>query len=180
MFRRYTASAHRAMARAGLLSLEAGRTVLDEDAVLLALAETRPFEGPLGEFSLDAEAVRVSVVPPGEGESLAALGIDTGRVRRRMAGLFPVDDPAHWHLRRSTVRPLRVTLYGPVGELVLTARARKVVEVAAHHGGTVVTGEDLLRGLLADGRNRSISLLRHHGVPLHPLAAALGLTSRAA
>jgi hypothetical protein len=184
MFRRYTPPARHALVRAALLSRDAGRDHLDEDVILLALAETRPFEEPLDAFGLAPEAIRAEIFGPrpGDRDLLAALGIDLDRVRRRMPALIAVEDPARWHLRRSRTRPLRVTLSGPPGDLPLTARARKVAEVAAGHRASTgrVTGEDLLRGLLADGSNRSVALLRHHGVPLRPLAAALGFLSKAA
>ncbi|MEO3812211.1 hypothetical protein ABGB17_24710 [Sphaerisporangium sp. B11E5] len=180
IFRRYTPAARHTMIRAALLSLDGGRRVLDEDAVLLALAETRPFAGQLDAFTLEPEAIRPGIVAAGDRELLAGLGIDLDGVRRRMSALVPMDDPSRWHLRRSPARPLRVTLSGPPGDLPLTSRARKVIEVAAHYGGTAVTGEDLLRGLLADARNRSVSLMRRNGVPLRPLAAALGLLPQAA
>ncbi|WP_248961191.1 hypothetical protein [Sphaerisporangium perillae] len=47
MFARFTPAARQAMVRAGLLSVDAGRHALDEDVILLALAETRPFENSL-------------------------------------------------------------------------------------------------------------------------------------
>ena len=79
-------------------------------------------------------------------------------------------------------RPLNVVLVGPVGDLPLTGRARKVVEVAMnwHGSGSRVTDEDLLRGLLADGSNASVSILRHLGVDLLPLARSLHFLRRSA
>ena len=40
------------------------------------------------------------------------------------------DDPSLWRLRRSRVRPLRVTLTGPAAEIVLDQSGRKAIEVA--------------------------------------------------
>ncbi|GII80562.1 hypothetical protein Sru01_55440 [Sphaerisporangium rufum] len=182
MFTRYTPAARAAVVRAGLLSLAAGRHVLDEDAVLVALAETRPFDRPLAAFEVSVAAVHAAVLPGGAADAalLATLGIDLAEVRRRMPR--PVDDPARWELRRSRSRPLRVTLRGPAAALRLTARARKVVEVARHRPGPDgrVTGEALLRGLLADGSNRSVRVLAGLGVPLRPLAAELDCLRHAA
>ncbi|MFC4592491.1 hypothetical protein [Sphaerisporangium corydalis] len=187
IFEKFTPSARGAMVRAGLLARDAGRDVLDEDVILLALAETRPFEAPLGSFAPEPDAVRAAVVA-GDGatdrELLATLGIDLAEIRRRMPG--PVDDPARWRLRRSRTRPLRVVLYGPAGGLVLTGKARKVVEVAMNRRGPTrgpagrVTGEDLLCGLLADGSNRSLQIMRGAGVDPYRLAADLGFLRKAA
>ncbi|MFC6086030.1 hypothetical protein [Sphaerisporangium aureirubrum] len=181
MLRRYTPAARHAMARAALLSLDAGRRTLDEDVILLALAETRPFEHPLDAFSLSPDAIRPEILSPTDHDLLATLGIDLTRVRHRMSTVIPLDDPTRWHLHRSPTRPLRLTLSGPPGDLPLTPRARKVIEVAAnHHHTPQITGEDLLRGLLADGSNHAVTLLHHHGIPLRPLATALNFLSKAA
>ncbi|MFC7381375.1 Clp protease N-terminal domain-containing protein [Sphaerisporangium rhizosphaerae] len=182
MFVRFTPQARRSMVRAGLLAVDAGRPHLDEDVILLALAETRPFERPLDGFDLDAETVRAAVASQGgDQELLAALGIDLEEVRRRMSGLTRADDPARWTLRRSRWRPLRVTLSGPVHDLPLTGRARKVVEVAMNRrAARRVTGEDLMCGLLADSANRSVRIMRASGVDLRRLAAGLGFLRRAA
>ncbi|MEV8639022.1 Clp protease N-terminal domain-containing protein [Streptosporangium sp. NPDC051023] len=171
MFHAFTPEARRVMVRAALLALDCGRNTLDEDMLLLALAESWPVEG----FTVTASAVRAEIGgAPGDHELLATLGIDLDEVRRRI----PVrrDDPAAWRLRRSRVRPLRVTLTGPAGVLPLTGGARKVVEVAANWrgAGPRVTEKDLLRGLLADGSNVSVRILRRLGVDLDGLAAHLG------
>jgi NAD-dependent oxidoreductase involved in siderophore biosynthesis len=75
-----------------------------------------------------------------------------------------------------------VVLTGPVGDLLLTGKARKVVEVALNWRGShaQVTDEDLLRGLLADGSNTSVSILRRLGVDLLPLARSLDFLHRSA
>jgi hypothetical protein len=56
-------------------------------------------------------------------ELLAALGIDLDEVRRR-ARSSAVDDPAQWELRRSRLRPLRVSLVGPGGVVPLDGRSQ--------------------------------------------------------
>ncbi|GAA3102766.1 Clp protease N-terminal domain-containing protein [Streptosporangium carneum] len=170
MFHVFTQEARRVMVRAALLALDNGRATLDEDMLLLALAESWPVEG----VTVTPEAVLAEIgTSPDDRELLATLGIDLDEIRRRV--LRRRDDPAAWRLRRSRVRPLRVVLTGPAGDLPLTGRARKVVEVAMHwHGsGTAVTEEDLLRGLLADGSNASVAILRRLGVDLCDLAARL-------
>jgi hypothetical protein len=108
-------------------------------------------------------------------ELLALLGIDLDEVRRRVSAATSTDagDPALWHLRRSRVRPLRLTLAGPAGSLLLDGPSRKVVEVAAwacrRGGRRLATAEDLLWGLLADGANESVRVLCRLGVDLPAL-----------
>ncbi|GAA3425916.1 hypothetical protein ACWDUI_13015 [Streptosporangium sandarakinum] len=176
MFERFTPEARRTVVRAGLLSLDAGRTALDDDMLLLALAEA----WPVGGFAVSPDAVRalLPVNPadrPGDRDLLAGLGIDLDEIRRRLPARRA--DPAAWRLRRPRTRPLRVTLSGPAGDLRLTVAARKAVEVALHHGarrtGGGATDEDLVRGLLADGSGASAAILRRLGVDLHGLAGRL-------
>jgi hypothetical protein len=189
IFAKFTPSARQALVEAGLLAVDAGHDLLDEDVILLALAKTRPFEEPLDSFGLTAETARTAIIAGGGGavrphdrELLATLGIDLDEVRRRMSGLTPVNDPARWTLFRSRWRPLRVILSGPARDLMLTGKARKVVEVAMNwHGSTGrVTGEDLLRGLLADSSNRSVRIMCRNGVNLRRLATDLRFTRQAA
>ncbi|WP_440066312.1 hypothetical protein [Streptosporangium sp. OZ121] len=194
MFARFTPEARRTTVRAGLLSLDHGRTTLGEDMLLLALAESWPVTG----FSATPQAVApgvagVEAVTPeavgaeirnreaargraGDRELLAAIGVDLDEIRRRLPARRT--DPLAWRLTRSRLRPLNVTLSGPAGDLLLTAGARKVVEVALHTSGTgtgsEVTDEDLLKGLLADSSNASVSILRGLGVDLRGLAASIG------
>lgn len=248
MFARFTPEARRTTVRAGLLSLDHGRTTLDEDMFLLALAESWPVTGfatapsgvtpetatpsgvtPSGVITpsgvtpeaISPEAVGAETVIPGtvtpetagaevvtpaavtpeavgaeirsreaargragDRELLAAIGVDLDEIRRRLPARR--EDPLAWRLTRSPLRPLNVTLSGPAGDLLLTARARKVVEVALYtsSAGTVtgskVTGEDLLKGLLADSSNASVSILRGLGVDLRGLAASIGFLRESA
>ncbi|KAB8183609.1 hypothetical protein FH608_049060 [Nonomuraea phyllanthi] len=170
MFARFTEEARKAVIRAGILALDAGRPTLETDLMLLALAETRPFT--LRSFTATAAAVRERVGAGDTGALLSTLGIDVDVVRRRTrAG---ADDPAAWRLRRSRVRPLRVMLYGPLGQLPLAMHARKVVEVALWRPGPV-TGEHLMWGLLADGANGTARVLSDLGVDLRDLVQELGM-----
>jgi hypothetical protein len=103
---------------------------------------------------------------------LATLGIDLDEVHRRTrAG---ADEPGLWHLRRSRLRPLRVTLYGPLGEIPLAMHARKAIEVAKSRPGPI-TGELLLWGLLADGANGVARVPRDAGVDLSRLVREAGI-----
>ncbi|MGJ6961683.1 hypothetical protein ACSDR0_07190 [Streptosporangium sp. G11] len=176
MFARFTPEARRTTVRAGLLALDHGRTTLDEDMFLLALAESWPVAG----FAVTPEAVGTEIRNreaakgrAGDRELLAAIGVDLDEIRRRLPARR--EDPLAWRLTRSRLRPLNVTLSGPAGDLLLTARARKVVEVASHtrRPGSGVTGEELLKGLLADASNASVSILRRLDVDIRGLAASI-------
>ncbi|MFI6816573.1 Clp protease N-terminal domain-containing protein [Nonomuraea sp. NPDC050328] len=174
MLDRFTPEARRAFVRAGILAHDArpegGR--FGTDALLLALAEQRPFAGPVAAFTLTPDAVPLAATPGRD--LLATLGIDLDEVRRRTR--HGVDDPARWHLDRLL---LRLTLRGPLGDLPLTLHLRKVVEVAAWKPGPI-TGERLLWGLLADARNGAARTLRTAGVDLAALVAQAGVPVRRA
>ncbi|MEV4168860.1 hypothetical protein [Nonomuraea sp. NPDC049709] len=175
MFDRYTEGARRAMVRAGILALDAGRPALDADVILLGVAEVRPFSLP--SFTASAADVRERVDVPDPGSLLATLGIDLAEVHRRTrAG---TDEPERWTLRRSRVRPLRVTLYGPLGQIPLAMHARKVIEVAQWRPGPI-TGERLLWGLLADYANGVGRILCDAGVNLPDLVREAGIPTRRA
>ena len=192
MLAKLTPPARRIVVRSGLLAMDAGRLVVGTDLLLLALAEAdgdirdagagsggTGLAGGLAARGVTADAVRGEIQRrrggPGrrpDRELLALLGIDLDEVRRRVSEATSTDagDPALWHLRRSRVRPLRLTLAGPAGSLLLDGPSRKVVEVAAwacRRGGRhLATAEDLLWGLLADGANESVRILRRLGVDL--------------
>ncbi|WP_157246469.1 Clp protease N-terminal domain-containing protein [Nonomuraea typhae] len=172
MFHRFTEPARQAFITAGTLALEAGQARLTTDMLLLALAETRPFELPA--FTATPAALRARLAVRDTRALLAGLGIDLDEVRRRTR-----DDAGDWRLRRSVVRPLRVVLYGPRGEVVLSGGARKVVEVAAWSGSGLVTGEGLVWGLLADGRNGAARHLQGVGVNVRALVGEVGMPTRA-
>ncbi|MER6948847.1 Clp protease N-terminal domain-containing protein [Nonomuraea sp. NPDC000554] len=170
MFARFTEAARRAVIKAGTHALDAGRPALPAELLLLGLAEVRPFA--LDTFTATPEDVREHVDTGDARTLLATLGIDLDAVHRRTrAG---TDDPALWRLGRSRIRPLRVTLYGPLGAIPLAAHARKAVEVAMSRPGPV-TGERLLWGLLADGSNGTGRILRATGVDLCALVREAGI-----
>ncbi|MFC5830846.1 Clp protease N-terminal domain-containing protein [Nonomuraea insulae] len=170
MFARFTEGARRAVVRAGIIALDSGRPALEADVMLLGLAEVRPFT--LRSFTVTAADVRERVGAGDARALLATLGIDLDRVHRSTrAG---ADDPAAWSLRRSPMRPLRVMLYGPLGQLPLAMHARKAVEVATWwRPGRPVTGEDLTWGLLADHANGAARILADAGVDLRELVQEL-------
>ncbi|GAA2306750.1 hypothetical protein GCM10010149_65700 [Nonomuraea roseoviolacea subsp. roseoviolacea] len=172
----FTPPARRAMVRAGTIALDAGHPALTTGVILLALAETRPFG--LASFTATREQIGARVdTGPDARALLATLGIDLDEVRRHTrAG---ADDPDRWRLTRSPLRPLRVTLHGPLGSIPLAMHARKVVEVARWRPGPV-TGESLLWGLLADGANGAARIMRSAGVDLCALALELGVPVRRA
>ncbi|MFI6291708.1 Clp protease N-terminal domain-containing protein [Nonomuraea sp. NPDC050790] len=166
MFERFTESARHAFVTAGVLALEAGHRRLDTDMLLLALAETRPFS--LATFTATADALRGRLDLRDTRALLAGLGISLDEVRQRTWS------PGEWRLTRHRLRPLRVVLYGPRGEIVLAGAARKVVEVALWRPGAV-TGERLLWGLLADGGNGAARHLQRVGVNVRALVAEVGM-----
>ena len=161
--------ARQTLIRAAILAGEAGQDRLTDEYLLLALAESQPLRRPV-ELGITADMVRAQVrlASPGRGdrELLATLGIDLDEVRRRAARATSLrrDDPALWQLRRSRIRPLRVTLSGPAAQLVLAESGRKVIEVAswASRRGNrpLASREDLLWGLLADASSESVAILR--------------------
>ncbi|MGW0805065.1 Clp protease N-terminal domain-containing protein [Nonomuraea sp. NPDC002799] len=173
MFARFTEGARRAVVAAGIRALDAGRPALDADLLLLGLAEVRPFA--LSSFTASEADVRARVDVPDARSLLATLGIDLDQVRRRT--LPGAGVPGLWSLRRSRIRPLRVVLYGPLGEIPLAMHARKVIEVAMWRPGPV-TGERLLWGLLADPANGAAGILRGAGVNLPALVHEAGIPSR--
>ena len=168
--------------RAGLLASEGGATRLGDGYLLLALAESQPLTNPV-DLGVTAATVRAQLGAQAprrhDGDLLATLGIDLDEVRRRAldATSARLDDPARWRLRRSRVRLLRVTLTGPAAEITLNEGGRKAIEVArwASRRGhrTQIAREDLLWGLLADGRSESVRLLRRGGADLGRLGADL-------
>ena len=166
MLSRFTDPARRALIRAGTLSLEARRPTLDPDLVLLALAETRPFD--LESFISTPESIRALVNTGRDSELLATLGIDADEIRRRARQTLP----DRWRLTRT--RLLRVTLHGPIGSIPLAAHSRKVIEVAMWKPGPV-TGERLLWGLLADFANGAARLLTQTGTDLRALVSEAGI-----
>ncbi|WP_106400229.1 Clp protease N-terminal domain-containing protein [Actinocorallia populi] len=174
----------RTIVRAGVLADEAGGALLGTEHLLLALAEDGSLAG--AEISPDTLRTHLPRSRRDDRALLAALGIDLDEVRRRAeASTFRrLDDPSLWSLRRSRLRPLRVTLTGPAAALVLDAHARKSVEVArwaARRARRPLVGrEDLLWGLLADGTSPSVRLLRRLDVDLCALWAGLRARHEAA
>ena len=175
MLTRFAPPARRTVVRAGMLVSDGGQARLSTEYFLLALAEGQPLSSPV-DLGVSAAMVRAKIeaqVPLRQDrELLATLGIDLDEVRRRVPGAMSMrlDDPSLWRLRRSRVRPLRITLSGPTAEIVLDESGRKVIEVAqwASRRGrrTLIGREDLLWGLLADASSESVRILRRCNVDL--------------
>jgi hypothetical protein len=184
---RFAPAARRTVIRAGMLVSDGGQGVLSTEHFLLALAEGQPLSSPV-DLGVSAAMVRARIGPPlrQDRELLATLGIDLDEVRRRVFGAtsMRLGDPSLWRLRRSRVRPLRMTLTGPAAEIVLDESGRKVIEVAqwASRRGhrTLIDREDLLWGLLADASSESVRILRRCDVDLCRLWADLRRWHRAA
>lgn len=178
-----TPSARQALSRAGDLAGPPTAGLLTTDLLLLALTETPGAAPTLARYGVAADAVRADLVEAGRlarwstEELLRSIGVDAATVRAAAGPLLgPVRAAS---LRRHRVRPLHVTLDSPSGQVQLSSGSRKVVEVAAWTAGrrTPVTGEHLLQGLLADGRNAASATLRRLGVDHRALWTA---ASRAA
>jgi hypothetical protein len=182
MLTTFAPPARQAVIRAGLLASEGGMSRLSDGYLLLTLAESQPLTRPV-DLGVTADMVRAQLKAHArrrhDRELLATLGIDLDEVRSRVLGAtsMRLDDPALWRLRRSRVRPLRVTLTGPAAEITLNEGGRKVIEVArwvSRRGHrTQVTREDLLWGLLADASSESVRILRHGRVDIGRLWADL-------
>jgi hypothetical protein len=165
MLDRFTDQARRTLVKAGTLALDAGLPALTPDLMLFALMQTHA-----GRFPVSADDISLDI--PDSRSLLATLGIDLDAVHRRTRQ--GTDDPARWRLTRSLLRPLRVTLYGPLGSVPLAMHTRKVVEVAMWRPGPV-TGDRLLWGLLADYSNGVGQTLCSAGVDLSALVEAAGI-----
>jgi hypothetical protein len=167
------------------LADEEGRSLIGPEFVLLALAEARPLAGRSDGIGVTPAAVREQIKrdrgPRSRGDEtlLATLGIDAGDVLRRASEATGVrlDDPALWSLSRSRVRPLRLTLDGPAVRLRLTGDSRKAIEVAAWSARRahrpLADREDLLLGLLADGRSPAVRVLAGLRVSIRALGRDL-------
>jgi hypothetical protein len=178
----FSPSAREVIIRAGMTAADCGQRRLSDGFLLLALAEGEPLARPVAlDLASIASRIRAAIEARSprhrDRELLGTLGIDLDEVRRRAVAATDVDDPARWRLRRSPVRPLRVTLSGPATEIVLDEGGRKVIEVArwASRRGhrTLAEREDLLWGLLADGHSESVRILRRGGADLSRLGADL-------
>ena len=183
----FSPSARLAVIRAGMTAADCGQRRLSDAFLLLALAEGEPLARPV-ELGVTAAGIRAAIEARAprrrDRELLATFGIDLDEVRRRAVMATRSDDPVRWRLRRSPVRPLRVTLSGPATAIVLNEGGRKAIEVArwvSRRGHrTVVEREDLLWGLLADGRSESVRILRRGGADIGRLGADLRRWHRSA
>ena len=183
----FSPPARLAVIRAGMTAADCGQRRLSDGFLLLALAEGEPLARPV-ELGVTASGIRAAIEAGAprrrDRELLATLGIDLDEVRRRALAATRSDDPVRWRLRRSPVRPLRVTLSGPAAEIVLDEGGRKAIEVArwASRRGhrAQVEREDLLWGVLADGSSESVRILRRGGADLGRLWADLRRWHRSA
>jgi hypothetical protein len=135
MLTTFAPPARQTVIRAGLLASEGGTSRLSDGYLLLALAESQPLTSPV-DLGVTAAMVRAQLKTQArrrhDRDLLATLGIDLDEVRRRAldATSTRLDDPALWRLRRSRIRPLRVTLTGPAADITLNEGGRKAIEVA--------------------------------------------------
>jgi hypothetical protein len=168
----FSPQARKAIIRAGMTAADCGQRRLSDGFLLLALAEGEPLARPV-ELGVTASRIRTAIEARSprrrDRELLATLGIDLDEVRRRAVVATRLDDPGRWRLRRSPVRPLRVTLSGPATEIVLNEGGRKAIEVARWASRR---GHRAL-GLLADGSSESVRILRRGGADIGRLGADL-------
>jgi hypothetical protein len=182
MLTTFAPPARQAVIRAGLLASEGGATRLGDGYLLLALAESQPLTSPV-DLGVTATMVRAELgAPTPRRHDWRPAGHPRHRPRRGAPPRLDstsarLDDPARWRLRRSRVRPLRVTLTGPAAEITLNEGGRKAIEVArwASRRGhrAQIAREDLLWGLLADASSESVRILRRCQVDLGRLWADL-------
>jgi hypothetical protein len=200
MLEMFTPTARDAVVRAGIEAAADGHAVLGPEFLLLALAGSGPLAGRPRGLGVSPDVIRSQMKHPrqlADEALLASLGIDAREVRQRALSATGVrlDDAALWTLKRSRLRPLRVTLHGPAGSSRLNESSRKVIEVAAwarcrrgrltpehgrHPRARPLLGgwpqaerEDLLWGLLADGSSPAVRILVRLGVDLRRLWADL-------
>lgn len=134
--------------------LKQRRTIGSRD-VLSSLLETDEVADLLHRAGIRLGPVteRLGDVPPSAEFLLAGLGIDLGGVRSKLpTGCDPRASP--WRMRRSKIRPLRITIESPSARVPFGGSARKVLEVAmwiARRRGRPAGVLDLFRGVLSDG-----------------------------
>jgi len=177
----FSPDAQDALVEARTLTLAAGRPAIGSGALLVACAGDREGAGLLAVAGIDGRMLaRHLRLDPGNDTGaaspatlLAAIGIDLAEVRSRL----PPVGTAGLELRRSRLRPLRLTLEGAGRPVPFDAQGRKVLEVATWHGRRErrpARPADLLRGVLCDGRDPVCATLAElAGGRLRDLFAAL-------
>lgn len=116
-------------------------------------------------FPLSSLVDHLGEVPPSPEQVLDALGIDLVAVRSALPGRLTVV-PASWRLRRSLVKPLRITLESPSSSICFDGSGRKVLEVAvwaSRRNGRTACPLDLLRGVFSDGADPVVDALNGSG-----------------
>ncbi len=116
-------------------------------------------------FPLSSLVDHLGEVPPSPEQVLDALGIDLVAVRSALPDL-PKVVSASLRLRRSLVRPLRVTLESPSSSVGFDGSGRKVLEVAvwaSRRNGLTACPLDLLRGVFSDGADPVVDALTGSG-----------------
>lgn len=123
--------------------------------ILAACLEVDAVIALLGDVGISAGKLRERIAPLHQDVPALphSIGLDVDEIRRRLprAG-HPA--PAMLRLRRSMIRPLRVSMEGTWGSIGFAESGRKVLEVAvwnARRHGRVATPLDLVRGVISDG-----------------------------
>lgn len=117
------------------------------------------------DFPISSLVAHLGEAPPSPDHLLGELGIDMDAVRSVLA---VTQEPVSWgwRLRRSVVRPLRITLDGPSSSMVFDGSGRKVLEVAvwaSRRTGRTACPLDLLRGVVSDGADPVVEALSTNG-----------------
>lgn len=116
-------------------------------------------------FPISSLVEHLGEAPPSPDQLLGELGIDMDAVR----SVLPVtQEPVswRWRLRRSAVRPLRITLDGPSSSMAFDGSGRKVLEVAvwaSRRASRTACPLDLLRGVVSDGADPVVESLCTNG-----------------
>jgi ATP-dependent Clp protease ATP-binding subunit ClpA len=168
MFERFTDEARHVVVTAQHEARDAGEPCIDVAHLVLGIAMVGgPGGAALRAGGVEATTLRAAMrevrEPEGslDGEALAALGIDLGRVRQAAEAVFgagALDDRRQRHCRR---RPAS-------GHLPFTPESKKSLELslraAVRRRDQVIDTRHLLIGVLAAEEKRSIAVLRRLGV----------------
>jgi hypothetical protein len=149
----FDTSAQRALARARRLTLVASRSAISSREILAACLDDTDVERVLDRAGLSVKRLRDRLVPAAIDEGaglLAMIGVDAAEVRRKL----PPAPSAGLSLRRSVIRPLRITVGEPPARTPFAGSGRKVLEVAVwtarRNGRRQADAIDLLLGIVAD------------------------------
>ncbi len=143
------------------------RRAIGSHEILSALADTNEIADLLAHVGIRLESVveQLGDTPPSAELLLRELGIDLPAVQSALP-TARLPRSCHWRMRRSIVRPLRVTLESPSTSIPFDGSGRKVLEVAvwaSKRHERLANSLDLLRGVLSDGADPAVYALTASG-----------------